>query len=81
MNPEPCPVVGLGFIPSKKSQNGIFWMVQWWVLGHSSRFIGYDLFFNLKNLQSFVQNRSNLVSTSRNNSHKNNGCHLGLTLG
>jgi len=25
MNPEPCPGVGLGFIPCKKSQNGIFW--------------------------------------------------------
>jgi hypothetical protein len=24
MNPEPCPGVGLGFIPSKKSQNEIF---------------------------------------------------------
>ncbi len=36
MNPEPCPGVGLGFIPSEKSQKGIFWMVHWWVLGHSS---------------------------------------------
>jgi hypothetical protein len=24
------------FMPSMKSQNGIFWMVQWWVLGHSN---------------------------------------------
>jgi hypothetical protein len=24
------------FIPSMKSQNRIFWMVHWWVLGHSS---------------------------------------------
>jgi hypothetical protein len=35
-NPEPCP--GLGWVTSypKKSQNRIFWMVHWWVLGHSS---------------------------------------------
>jgi hypothetical protein len=24
------------FIPSMKSQNRTFWMVHWWVLGHSS---------------------------------------------
>jgi len=30
-----CPL-GDNFIPSMKSQNGIFWMVQWWVLAHSS---------------------------------------------
>jgi hypothetical protein len=28
--------VGDSFIPSMKSQNEIFWMVHWWVLGHSS---------------------------------------------
>jgi len=27
---------GLGFIQSKKLLNWIFWMVHWWVLGHSS---------------------------------------------
>ncbi len=25
--------LGDSFIPSMKSQNGIFWMVHWWVLG------------------------------------------------
>jgi hypothetical protein len=34
-----CPL-GNSFIPSMKSQNGIFWMVHWWVLGHSSHVIG-----------------------------------------
>jgi hypothetical protein len=29
--------LGDSFIPSMKSQNEIFWMVHWWVLGHSSR--------------------------------------------
>jgi len=28
--------VGDSFIPSMKSQDEIFWMVHWWVLGHSS---------------------------------------------
>jgi hypothetical protein len=28
-----CPL-GDSFIPSMKSQNGGFWMVHWWVLGH-----------------------------------------------
>jgi len=28
--------LGDSFIPSMKFQNGIFWMVQWWVLAHSS---------------------------------------------
>ncbi len=27
--------LGDSFIPSMKSRNGIFWMVHWWVLGHS----------------------------------------------
>jgi hypothetical protein len=30
-----CPL-GDSFIPSMKSQNGIFWMVHWWVLAHSN---------------------------------------------
>jgi hypothetical protein len=34
-----CPL-GNSFIPSMKSQNRIFWMVHWWVLGHSSHVTG-----------------------------------------
>ncbi len=41
MNPKLYARVGLGFIPSKKSQNENFWMVQWWVLGHSSLFLNF----------------------------------------
>ncbi len=36
-----CPL-GDSFIPSMKSQNGIFWMVDWWVLGHSSHMCRND---------------------------------------
>jgi hypothetical protein len=35
------------FIPSMKSENGIFWMVHWWVLGHSSHGVpNYLLLFS-----------------------------------
>ncbi len=34
--PSKLTLGGDSFIPSMKSQNGIFWMVHWWVLGHSS---------------------------------------------
>jgi len=35
------------FIPSMKSQNEIFWMVHWWVLGHSSLLSSINLNSNL----------------------------------
>jgi hypothetical protein len=51
-----CPL-GKSFIPSMKFQNGIFWMVHWWVLGHSGHVIGrkissisYVSFYNFHNV-------------------------------
>jgi hypothetical protein len=35
------------FIPSMKSQKGIFWMVHWWVLAHSSPIFNFMFIFNL----------------------------------
>jgi hypothetical protein len=48
--------LGDSFIPSMKSQNGIFWMVQWWVLGHSKV---------ASAKQSWHSNCSSIVSTTK----------------
>jgi hypothetical protein len=48
-------LLGDGFIPSTKSQNGIFWMVHWWVWLTQAPFSIFMFIFNLKSSNKIMK--------------------------